>query len=41
VLVPREAEREVVLRHLLHLLHLLALQVRQDLLRARQEVLLE
>jgi hypothetical protein len=35
--VPREAEREVVLRHLLHLLHLLVLQ---DLLRAEQEALL-
>jgi hypothetical protein len=41
VLVLREVEREVALRHLLHLLHLLALQVRQDLLRARRGVLLE
>jgi hypothetical protein len=40
VLVLQEAEREVVLRHLLHLLRLLVLQVRQDLLRARREVLL-
>jgi hypothetical protein len=40
VVALREAEREVVLCHLLHLLHPLVLQVRQDLLLREQEVLL-